>query len=1499
MLFKYTGILFFLLFVLYFSNVNANPDIIIDALAEHKAWTCKNIPNPETLNDSLLIIESIDAIHSMCRENEYVRLLDYSGRKYNQEILIKFAENKKNNIIDIDDSISLCCIEQLAEVSRKLYGDSSFIEAYAYFILVDYTPFRDLRQRYVSKLCSATDKMFKKDSLSLSHRELMILTQLVNILGDEMAENPYNFRKMFHLTQQVIDLYNKTTHYSFLRFYLLKYCWLCSEKFTLFNEFYMFEIMSSRADFKLYRNNEEWSKISKLDSSENSALSAAVQALTEILHKNHPNVLVYEFENLYSQRFSRNDILSRMVEIRDIIKAYEGESPLNSLILDLKIFECEIINGKNPDESKIQTLLESARQVFSPFNDNYYHILSNLIQYQISSGSSASLVNLVSELDASSDVIFTQNKMEEIAVRLYTSALQRCNVNGYETVFSDLVQDYIEECNKFPNWETITLGKQLFQEVCLHGDIETSIILQKRILEIEQEIVGVDSPIYILEYLRYINLLSEKPFSDSDNTDIDDIINNALLLAQKIDMEHLADFLIGKILLNTEKRSESCVYLRRSQNLLEEKIKKIPQNDQISIEFNEELLSSIYSHLLNFYIFDGREIDSIDYYGKKVGELCDKIPFKGEGNWSLYASLASYYVQKGLINKAKELLYNCLAYYDKQFGKKVDKAYVEIVRNLVQYMSLYENNIDECHVLIKKFQDDFRGFENFGDYDTYIQLLLMLHSVVESKNPFDIPLLTEYNEKIINVVNSYWLASNKNDIVWYNYKLPLYYKSFNLLKYVDLWRDFALSSNANMEDFENGYNTAKLKAIESVLPELIERRKQLESLPFNIFKNYLVYYVGILNCQAMAYEFCANNQQEAESCYRKMLDFNRNDGLVELCQYLLRHHNYTEASSVAHEIDSIFHHPQSFDMTYPKANLYGKSTTLATIFNAYFYVGNLNEALRIAREFLNYFSIFIQENFDFMTENERMAFLITRGSGSKPILKLLPLMSNLSGEAYNLALRDKGIQLRATNRIQAAIAKSTDDMLHESLDSLKMLQKQLSSFTGFNSNDDRTKYVYIREKIDDLERLVYRKTALYRSKEDEVPTWQQLRDNLKNNEVAVEYIFPDSSCAALIITPNCLNPQFVHLADYKKIEPLVELLKEKTPFEIADTLYRKGNVMLYEMFWKPLEPYFQKARDIYFSPSDFLNLLSFSAFPLPDGNYLIDRYELHQLTSTARLAYRDSYKRKNNKKELTANLYGAIYYNSFQKQYYAPRLSDVRKNLQNNKSFSKNKRFITEDFPYLEWTLYEVDTLENLLNSNGVKTIKKTGDQPTEQAIRNLNGHSPDILHISTHGFFYNSLQKAMNVPFFANHTAILNNMTCTGLILANGENTWQGEIMPLDSDNILTSSEVSRLDLSGTELVILSACETALGGVNAEGVFGLQRGFKQAGVKSICASLWPVYDSSTADLMASFLSNWLNGKGRGHESMHDAFKKAILQQRSKTPSPIHWAPFVLYDADN
>ena len=177
-----------------------------------------------------------------------------------------------------------------------------------------------------------------------------------------------------------------------------------------------------------------------------------------------------------------------------------------------------------------------------------------------------------------------------------------------------------------------------------------------------------------------------------------------------------------------------------------------------------------------------------------------------------------------------------------------------------------------------------------------------------------------------------------------------------------------------------------------------------------------------------------------------------------------------------------------------------------------------------------------------------------------------------------------------------------------------------------------------------------------------------------------------------------------------------------------------------------------------------------------------------------------------------------------------------------------------------------------------------------------MSGKSPDIIHLATHGFVIDTQKKAEGNKFVEGTFAISPRegyLTWTGLMLAGSNNAWTGNFS-IDNveDGILTADEISRLDLSNTKLVVLSACETARGKIDpVEGVLGLQRAFKKAGAQTIVMSLWKVPDESTSILMTEFYRNLMDGI-----EIHQALKNAENKVKELYPDPYYWAGFIILD---
>jgi len=204
-------------------------------------------------------------------------------------------------------------------------------------------------------------------------------------------------------------------------------------------------------------------------------------------------------------------------------------------------------------------------------------------------------------------------------------------------------------------------------------------------------------------------------------------------------------------------------------------------------------------------------------------------------------------------------------------------------------------------------------------------------------------------------------------------------------------------------------------------------------------------------------------------------------------------------------------------------------------------------------------------------------------------------------------------------------------------------------------------------------------------------------------------------------------------------------------------------------------------------------------------------------------------------------------------------------------------------FGPLGGTEQEARTIKNLFPDASLLTAERA----TESALK--HAAAPRILHIATHGFFLSETAAPANAANTQSSsvtaiTKIENPLLRSGLALANANHRRSS-----GDDGILTALEASGLNLWGTKLVVLSACDTGLGEVrNGEGVYGLRRAFVLAGAESLVMSLWPVSDYPTKKLMTEFYQNLKQGMGRG-----PALRQAQLTMVKDKLHPFYWANFI------
>jgi CHAT domain-containing protein/Tfp pilus assembly protein PilF len=366
--------------------------------------------------------------------------------------------------------------------------------------------------------------------------------------------------------------------------------------------------------------------------------------------------------------------------------------------------------------------------------------------------------------------------------------------------------------------------------------------------------------------------------------------------------------------------------------------------------------------------------------------------------------------------------------------------------------------------------------------------------------------------------------------------------------------------------------------------------------------------------------------------------------------------------------------------------------------------------------------------------------------------------------------------------------------------------------------------------------------------------------------------------------------KWVELGEGKVIDEAVDKLRQalRDPHRRdVRRLARKVDRMVMD----PLRPLLGNTRQVLLSPDGGLNLVPFAVLVDERQQYLVNRYSFHYLTS-GRDLLRLQVKQESKSADLVLAdpAYGEK--ETDEKTLAANR--DIVKKIQGAKTdspqLSQSVSMEQVYFRPLPGTAGEAAALKRLLPKARVVTKEQATETVLKQATR------PHILHIATHGYFLRNLDlttanadtgEAPRLPELTpGGEKIENPLLRSGLALAGANLRRSG-----DDDGILTALEASGLDLWGTKLVVLSACDTGVGEIrNGEGVYGLRRALVLAGSESQVMSLWPVSDTATRDLMVDYYRRLQRGEGRG-----EALRQVQLHmlRNPKRQHPYYWASFI------
>ena len=527
-------------------------------------------------------------------------------------------------------------------------------------------------------------------------------------------------------------------------------------------------------------------------------------------------------------------------------------------------------------------------------------------------------------------------------------------------------------------------------------------------------------------------------------------------------------------------------------------------------------------------------------------------------------------------------------------------------------------------------------------------------------------------------------------------------------------------------------------------------------------------------------------------------------------------------------------------------------------------------------------------------------------SDSQELMKKLEALSNevcrylentnasdtIRGMAYDIALFSKGYLLRSEQQLRKVLLQSGNRTILRRYDEYLSILNQLDNSTLTDkevselSSKSRSLWYDLRsasKMFDDYTKSLE-------------ASWRDVQATLNDDEVAIEFISSSESLKyyyALILRKGYDAPMVVNVG------------WERAFLEKGDKMYtsegRYSNPWPYYYDRKDslVVPPLEGVRRIYVSPTGVLHQISIeSVHDLYTDSVMADKYQIYRLSSTRELIGRHYTALEKN-----LTLYGGINYrlNANEWDLLAATKSNNEKQMAMRGVPQLNRAAVQAALKPLPGTAKEVKGITDLLAGEDRSVQCMMGSHATEDHFKLLSGTNVNVIHVATHGFYQTvqASEDSLAVSFERkDRSSEANALSRSGLFMAGASAVLEEEPIPSNvDDGVLTALEISHLDFTNVNLIALSACETGLGDITGDGVFGLQRGFKKAGAQSILMSLWKVDDEATCLLMTEFYKHWIGEGKTKHEALQLAMQTVRSHKEKGWNDPKYWAAFILLDA--
>lgn len=607
------------------------------------------------------------------------------------------------------------------------------------------------------------------------------------------------------------------------------------------------------------------------------------------------------------------------------------------------------------------------------------------------------------------------------------------------------------------------------------------------------------------------------------------------------------------------------------------------------------------------------------------------------------------------------------------------------------------------------------------------------------------------------------------------------------------------------------------------------------------------------------------------------------NAIVNIGSYHLALHHYSQSIEFLKKAKEIETKNQRTDQTLSIYSVLAKS---------YEQTGELTLAVQSFQVIYEYLLNIANDRLERMSERQQKNYIKSLRNFASVFYSFSlrhPTQKGMKNLSYNVHLILKGISLDNRKRLIATVRNSEQPLVRQKFSTWNQLKEQIAKTYSLPPAQRSLNIDSLNNELDEIEGALSRMSFEFKKAKEQL-NFQDIKKAIHEKEAFIDlvrfeyqrpayYSSSDSIISvAFITTPHLQN---VAIVPFPSDDALGNLNTTKK-------LYAKQG-KLQQYVWSAIQPYLKDVAHIYYSPDGLFHRINFGAIPIDANETIGDRFNISQLSNPGQLVT----PLETNFEHSTVLIYGGIDYgnndntttdhttatNPTNRNNFTQKLREYRSNIWNK----------------LEWTKKEATEVQHLLKGTGQTIWLKTDKEATEESFKSIGQPnderpSPNIIHIATHGYFFPEPKANAQTGFQASDHPLIR----SGLILANANQAWQGGKIPAGKeDGILTAYEIAQLDLKNTELVVLSACETGLGDIeSSEGVYGLQRAFKLAGVKYILMSLWAVNDERTYEFMTAFYQKMTNGK-----TIPEAYRLTQNEMRKKYALPFNprnWAEFVL-----